>query len=236
MGAMTNETPVAQTIAGFVERFGKPQPPATQLHRITWFVGGAVVDFEMECLHEEMPENFRCDKEAAEEERQLFFEYFDGDRAPLRNGIIETRWEGSGEESELYWKYANEPTPLEAVPGPDEKLLLELRALEEYFTASLSEENGRHVSYSASSAYEDAIRRVRQLLARHTEPADTTDADARSLAALSDEVSYCLFFRPSTALGPTSPAAQKVTRLAGWLHTDGWRRTGPARPLESLKP
>lgn len=235
MDPMTDAKHISgQTLTELLNSFGKPDLPE-DLHRITWFIDDGAVKFELECLHENFPERFVCVQETATVEPDYFIESFVGDRTPIRDGVITASWEGRGEESELSWSYVAEPAPLDTVPSPDEKLLLELRALEEYFTASLSEENGRHVSYSASSAYEDAIRRVRQVLTRHTEPADTTDADARSLAALSDEVSYCLFFRPSTALGPTSPAAQKVTRLAGWLHTDGWRRTGPVRPLETLE-
>lgn len=208
-----------------------PAPRGAQMHRITWFIDNGFVSFEMECLHEEMAARFVCDKESAEEDRSWFIECFDGDKAPLRNGIIESWWDGSGEDSELSWKYVNEPAPLETIPGPDEKLLLELRALEEHLVASLSEHS---TSYGASAAYEDTIRRVRELLSRHTQPADATETEASSTAALADEISYCLNFRPATALAEGTPAAQKVARLSTWLHTDGWRRTGPVRPLESI--
>lgn len=231
MDPMTDPIPAPKTFADFLNAESLSAPRGPQLHRITWFIDNGFVSFEMECLHEEMAARFVCDKESAEEDRSWFIECFEGGKAPLRDGVIESWWDGSGEDSELSWKYINEPVLLETIPGPEEKLLLELHALEEHLAASLSEHSK---SYAASAAYEDTIRRVRELLARHTQPADTTEADARSTAALADEISYCLNFRPATALAEGTPAAQKVARLSTWLHTDGWRRTGPVRPLESI--
>lgn len=231
MDPMTNETPADTTFADFLNAGAASAPRGPQHHRITWLIDNGFVSFEMECLHEEMAPRFVCDKESAEEDRAWFIECFEGGKAHLRDGVIESWWDGTGEDSELFWKYSAEPASLDTVPGPDEKLLIELRALEEHLTTALS---ACATSYGASAAYEDAIRRVREMLARHTEPADTRDAEVRSIAALADEISYCLNFRPATALAETSPAAQKVSRLAKWLHTDGWRRTGPVRPLESL--
>lgn len=233
MDPMTDAIPAPKTFADFLNAESSA-PRGPQLHRITWLIDNGFVSFEMECLHEEMAPQFVCDKESAEEDRSWFIECFEGGKTPLRDGVIESWWDGTGEDAELSWKYSTEPAPLDTAPGPDEKLLLELRALDEYLVASLAEERGRHIPYSAASAYEDAIRQVRKVRALHAEPADPSDADTRSLSALADEISYCLNFRPASALTEGTPAAQKVARLSTWLHTDGWRRTGPVRPLESL--
>lgn len=87
----------------------EPTHPAAQLHRINWFIGDATVSFDLECLHEELPAGFFCDKEVADEERDIFIESFAGDRTPLRDGVIESHWTGSGEDAELWWKYASGP-------------------------------------------------------------------------------------------------------------------------------
>lgn len=213
----------------------EPQPPATQLHRIAWFIHDEVT-FELQCLHDKVPHPFVCDKEAAEDEPSIFLESFDGDRAPLRDGIVKTWWTGSNEDYELAWKYASDPA-LDSPVGPTEEmenLLVELRELEASFGLSWSEEIQRRTVFSASYAFEEAERRVREIRLRHVEPDDTTDADVLNLAALSDEIGYCLFFRPATALSADSPAGQKVNRLAEWIHTTGWRRTGPVLPLDKF--
>ncbi|NSX38857.1 hypothetical protein HTS88_20985 [Pseudarthrobacter oxydans] len=224
--------PAAKTFADFLNAESSA-PRGPQRHRITWFIDG-FVSFEMECLHEEMAPRFVCDKESAEEDRSWFIECFEGDKTPLRDGVIESWWDGTGEDSVLSWRYAAEPAALDTVPGPDEKLLIELRALEESLATALADERQRETAFMPSTAFVLALTEVRDMLRRHSEPEDTMEADAKSLAQLADEIGYCLYFRPLTSMRPDTPAAQKVSRLADWLQTAGWRRTGPVRPLDKF--
>jgi hypothetical protein len=80
------------------------EPPNVESHFITWFIHDGV-DFEIECRHEPLERKYRCCGEAALEDKSTFLESYDGKRAPLRDGYIETWWEGEGEDSELRWWY-----------------------------------------------------------------------------------------------------------------------------------
>lgn len=94
-----------------------PNLPATECHRINWFIHEGTIGFEMECLHEKFPEGFYCAKDTASEDSSYFIESYSGERAPLRDCIITSRWEGRGEDSELHWKYVSDPAVAEELYG-----------------------------------------------------------------------------------------------------------------------
>lgn len=96
------------------DRFAALEPPrGPRRHLIEWFIHDDV-EVELTCLDEPLTnEHHRCDCDAVKEEGvQFFIDSFDGDRTPLRNGIIDSWWKGSDEDAELYWKYV-EASPVQ---------------------------------------------------------------------------------------------------------------------------
>lgn len=88
----------------------EPKPPVNRLHSIQWFIEDGSIDFTLSCLDEPLGEPYRCDCEAAAEDKSSFLMGYVGDRAPLVDGEIVSYWEqtdnGELPSYELSWRYA----------------------------------------------------------------------------------------------------------------------------------
>ena len=114
------ETPTKPLFDGL---FDEPKhAPSHQRHRIAWTVEPKEgLKFTLECLHGPVPENTVCDAELMKENPDYFPQWFTGDKVALRDGVIESWWEGGTtwsyepdyDDAELLWRYAEEEADAE---------------------------------------------------------------------------------------------------------------------------
>lgn len=104
----SQEVPGPETPA-LADFFGGHRAPIVQRHRISFFVSGQGIEFTLDCLHEPASEDRACDSRTAQEDPEAFYECLQGDKVPLRDGVIESWWERVGDnEYDLAWKYSGE--------------------------------------------------------------------------------------------------------------------------------
>ena len=108
---MTIQIPESE-LSAVIERSNLNTAPPThssaQRHYMRLTLEGGEITRTLECRHTPVTSEWsRCAGEDADEFGSEFFEWFAGaESAPLCSGLIDIWWEGSSEDSELYWDYA----------------------------------------------------------------------------------------------------------------------------------